>query len=81
LNNLLDEYDFKNKIIAYVKNEGSNLNTMVSVFKVVVKCEVLGLKENFQGTCLEHVFSKACQYATNNEKVCKGLKYVSIKFI
>ncbi len=54
---------------------------MVSVFKVVVKCEVLGLEGNFQGTCLEHVFSKACQYATNNEKVCRGLKYVSIKFI
>jgi hypothetical protein len=25
-------------------------------------------------------FSKACQYATIDEKVCKNLKYVSIKF-
>ncbi len=80
-NNLLDEYDIKNKSITYVKDEGSNLNTMVNVFEFVVKCEVLGLEENFQGTCFEHVFSKACQYANNNEKVCKGLKYVSIKFI
>jgi len=27
-----------------------------------------------------HAFSKACQYAINDEKVCKGFKYVSIKF-
>jgi hypothetical protein len=58
LNNLLDEYDLKNKVTAYVKDEGSNLNTMVSVFEFVVKCEVLGLEQNFQGTCFEHVFPK-----------------------
>jgi hypothetical protein len=40
---------------------------------------VLGLKESFKGTCFGHVFSKACQYATIDEKVCKDLQYVSIK--
>jgi hypothetical protein len=32
---------------AYVKDEGSNLNTMIVALKSVVKCEVLGLDENF----------------------------------
>jgi len=40
---------------------------------------VLDLEENFQGTCFSHAFSKTCQYAKTNEKVCKGLQYVSIK--
>jgi hypothetical protein len=53
---------------------------MTIVLKYVVKCEVLGLHENFQGSCFDHVFAKACQYATTNEKTCKNLKFVSIKF-
>ncbi len=43
---LLDEYSLKYKFIAYVKDESSNLNTMTSVFKFVVKCETLSLKES-----------------------------------
>jgi hypothetical protein len=35
------------KIITYVKNEGSNLTTMMSVAKFVVKCEALSFEENF----------------------------------
>jgi hypothetical protein len=51
---------------------------MTSAFKFVMKCEALGLEESFQGTCFGHVFSKAYQYATNDEKNCMGLKYISI---
>lgn len=40
--------------------------------KLVVTCEVLGLEENFQGTCFDHAFLKACQYATTNEKFTKA---------
>jgi len=40
--------------------------------KLVVTCEVLGLGENFQGTCFDHAFLKACQYATTNEKSTKA---------
>jgi hypothetical protein len=76
---LLDAYDSKNKIIAYVKDEGSNLNTLTNALKYVVQCETLGLEESFQGICFSHVFSKACQYATIDDKVCKNLKYVFIK--
>jgi hypothetical protein len=42
--------------------------------------EYLGLEESFQGTCFGHALSKASQYSTIEEKVCKNLKFVSIKF-
>ncbi len=77
---LLDAYGLRNKIITYVKDEGSNLNTLTNALKSIIKCETLGLEESFQGTCFGHVFSKACQYATIDNKVCKNLKYVSIKY-
>jgi hypothetical protein len=44
---LLDAYGLRNKIIAYVKGEGSNLNTLTSALNFVVKCETLGLEESF----------------------------------
>jgi hypothetical protein len=39
---LLNAYGLKNKIIAYVKDEGSNLNTLTNALKSIVKCETLG---------------------------------------
>jgi hypothetical protein len=48
------------KIIAYVKDEGSNLNAMINVLKYVVNCECFGLETSFQGNYSGHVFSKAC---------------------
>ncbi len=47
LTKLFDQYGLRNKIIANVKDEGSNLNTMTITLKSIVKCEVLGLDENF----------------------------------
>jgi hypothetical protein len=44
---LLDAYGLRNKIIAYVKDEGSNLNTLTNALNYIVKCEILGLKESF----------------------------------
>ncbi len=44
---LLDKYGLRKKIIAYVKDEGSNLNAMTVALKVVVNCEFLGLEESF----------------------------------
>jgi hypothetical protein len=47
--------------------------------KSIVKSQVLPLNENFQGICFGHVFFKACQYLTTNEKVCKKLRFISMK--
>jgi hypothetical protein len=76
---LLDAYGLRNKIVTYVKDEGSNVNTLTSVLKYIIKYGTSGLKESFQGTYFGHVFSKACQYATTDNKVCRNLKFVSIK--
>jgi hypothetical protein len=40
---LLDKYDLRKTIIAYVKDEGSNLNAMTIALKVVVNYESFGL--------------------------------------
>jgi len=45
---LFDGYALKRKIVAYVKNEGSNLNFMTIALKLVVSCDVLGLEEVFR---------------------------------
>jgi hypothetical protein len=62
-----------------VKNEGFNLNAMTFALKFVVNCETLSLQESFNGTYFGHVFPKACQNATIDEKMCKNLINVSIK--
>jgi hypothetical protein len=54
---------------------------MTTTLKVVVNYEPFGLEESFEDTCFGHAFSKACQYCTAKEKVCKELKYVFIKSV
>jgi hypothetical protein len=72
LTSLFDQYGLRRRIILYVKDEGSNLNAMTITLKSIMKCEAFGLDENFQGTFFDHVFSI-------NEKICKNLRFVSIK--
>jgi len=79
LTKLFNQYGSRNKIIVYVKNKGSNLNTMSIVLKFVVKCEVLGLDEVFKVRLFWPFFSNACQHAIIDKKICKNLKFVSIK--
>ncbi len=69
LTKLLDKYGLRKQIIAYVKDEGYNLNAMTIVLKFVVNSELFGLEKSFQGTCFGHVFSKACQHGIIEEKV------------
>jgi hypothetical protein len=40
---LLGKYNLKKKIIAYVKDEGYNLNTMTKTLKSIVNCNILNL--------------------------------------
>ncbi len=71
LTKLFDQYGLRNKIIAYVKDEGSNVNTMTIVLKFVVKGEILGLNEKFQGVCFGHAFSKACHILLLTKKIVR----------
>jgi hypothetical protein len=47
LTELLDKYGLRKKIIAYVKNEWSNFNAMITALKAIVNYGSLGLKESF----------------------------------
>jgi len=76
---LLGKYDLTKKIMAYVKNEGSNLNTMTTTVKYIISCDVLGLIESSHNSYFGHAFFKACQHASTDENVYKGLKYVFVK--
>jgi hypothetical protein len=40
----LDKYGLIKKIIAYVKDEGSNLDALTTILKVAVNCESFGLE-------------------------------------
>jgi len=74
---LFDQYGLRKIIIAHVKDEGSNLYIVIIALKSIMKCEVLGLDESFQGICFGHVFFKGmliCYY-------CKKCRFVFIKFV
>jgi len=45
------------------------INTMTIALQFVVKCEVLGLDEKFQGACFGHAFSKACHILLLTKKL------------
>jgi hypothetical protein len=64
-----------------VKDERSYLNTMTTIYKLIVNCGILSMVENVKSTCFVHAFLKACQYVTPEEKVCRGFKYISIKIL
>jgi hypothetical protein len=48
------------KSFAFVKNERTNLNAMISTLMYVVSYDIMGLEESFNGSCFGHVFPKAC---------------------
>jgi hypothetical protein len=77
---LIKLYGTQKNILGYVKDEGSYLNTRTTIYETIVNCETLSMVENVKGTCFVHTFLKACQYVTPEEKVCRGFKYISIKF-
>jgi hypothetical protein len=44
---LFNKYNLRIKIFAYVKDEGVNLNAMITILKLVVNCQNLSLKDAF----------------------------------
>ncbi len=55
---LLDSFGLLDKIIAYVKNEGSNLNTLINALKSIVSYYPFQLLTPFIGSCFGYVMSK-----------------------
>ncbi len=76
---LLEKYELMHQMITFVKDEGSNLMFMATTLCSIVDYRPLKLQRVYEGTCFGHIMSKACQYATNDEKVTIGLKQINVK--
>ncbi len=79
MNDVLRKDMFNVHVLTYVKEEGTNLSTMISLLTSIVSCEVMGLSIPFIGACRDHTMSKCRQYAIDDLKVCNGLTLISIK--
>ncbi len=66
-------------MITFVKDEGNNLISMAITSRSIVDYCPLKLQWVYEGMCFGHIMSKACQYATNDEKVTAGLKQINVK--
>jgi hypothetical protein len=54
----------------YVKDEGANLNTLITVLMKIISCTPFMLLMSYSS----HVMPKCCQYVNNNLKVCQNEK-------
>jgi hypothetical protein len=71
LKKMLDKYGLRKKNIGYVKDEGSNFNSLTIVLKSIVSCESFELEETFQSTCFGHAFQKHVIVALQRKKSTK----------
>ena len=55
------------------------MTTLERALQLTVSCDVLDIKQPYVGVCFGHVMSKACQYATDDDKVCREMKELSLK--
>jgi hypothetical protein len=76
---LLDSFGLLDKVIAYVKDEGSNLNILTFALTSIVSCFALQQACPFVGSCFGHAMPKEAQYVTNNNNVCVGFSEASLK--
>ncbi len=71
-----------NKIVAYIKDKGSNLQTCAMAFNSIVLCDDLDMVEPFDDFCFSHAILKLCQYATFDDKVsCKFFGWLAMGII
>ncbi len=79
LQSLLEKYGLLHQVIAFVKDESSNLIVMATTLQLIVDCEPLKLLSGYEDTCFGHVMSTTCQYVINDDKISIGLKSVSVR--
>lgn len=63
----------------FVKDEGTNFFIMAIALHSIINCEILKILRVYGSTWFGHVTSKACQYATNDEKKFVVLRNVNVK--
>ncbi len=78
---LINKFSLITKILAYVKDKGSNLQACANAPTSIVSCDFLALLKSFDGSHLGHALSKVCQYVIIDEKVVVDLSFASIKVV
>jgi hypothetical protein len=75
LQNLLEQHGLTKKTFLYVKDEVSNMNTMMVALKseVNISMKLWVWLNFFNARVLNMPFFNACQYATIEDKMCKGV--------
>jgi hypothetical protein len=56
LNKLLYSFGLRTKIIAFVKNEGTNWNAMISILMFVMSYDIMGLEKVSMEVALDFIF-------------------------
>jgi hypothetical protein len=79
LQGLLEKIGLIHHVLAFVKDEGSNLGFMVMALQSIVDIEPLKMLRVYEGTCFGHVMFKVCQYTINDDKVSTRLTLMSVK--
>jgi len=79
MKSLLGSFGLLDKVMAYVKDEGNNLASLIIALTLIASCSTLKLVSPFIGSCFHHVMSKATQYAIDDTKVCASMMEVSLK--
>jgi hypothetical protein len=73
------QFQFIDKVLVYIKDEGSNLNTLENALLIVISWKLLKFKKPFSSTCFAQMRSKLCQYVITIEKVCAWMEEISMK--
>jgi hypothetical protein len=76
---LFEKFKLTSKILCFVKNENTNLGTMVAALISMVTCKAVKLNVPFDGSYFGHAMSKVAQYATFDEKVVTNPTPMNIK--
>jgi len=69
-----------NKMVAFVKDEGTNLTMITTTLKSIFMSNI-HLLAPFARTSWAHVMSKITKYATNDNKVCQGFQEANLKSV
>jgi hypothetical protein len=66
LQQLLAQFSLVQRVLAYVKDEGTTLQTCAFALNSVIFYNCLGVFKPVDRACLGHALSKVCQYASCN---------------
>lgn len=75
---LLYDFQLNDKVIAYMKDEGTKLSTLTTTFTSMMICNPFGMTTPYACTCFGQAMHEACQYSTTDEDVCGGMSEANI---